>query len=431
MAVSINRVGYDERLAVVGDILRGLGLQASKVSTVAYDDDYKYPFNNFLFKVDLATPASSAQFTGTQAGTVKAPFGGVSSFIIKLSNAKASDANNANRVPNDVAAQHLVRQSLAAARLGPLIPDVYAWAPASLTDKLREKDFGWIISEFRAGVDLNTVFADLTNDARGKVLGQIAAAFAAIQAVKLPETVTKFGGIAFNEKGQIISAEAPFRQIDPMVDSYVEFKFGNLRRRFDAAGKSPVIRGWKTDGVDVRIEQFLSSNGPEKVLSGVDLAQKSLVHADFTTNNMLFDKDSNEITAILDFDFSVVSNPFDEYLTSFTDLGGCVGGLTNEVEAAILKGDFASPPADLSEDAKREWELADAWRSIAKKNGVLSPSEMKGADQIMELIQFQNLLCPHRLSNAFMLEKMNDTEKAELRAKTQAKIVQWLAKYGF
>lgn len=27
MAVSINRVGYDERLAVVGDILRDLGLQ--------------------------------------------------------------------------------------------------------------------------------------------------------------------------------------------------------------------------------------------------------------------------------------------------------------------------------------------------------------------------------------------------------------------
>lgn len=149
------------------------------------------------------------------------------------------------------------------------------------------------------------------------------------------------------------------------------------------------------------------------------------------TNNMLFDTDSNKITAILDFDFSVVSNPFDEYLTSFTDLGGCVGNLTDEIEAAILKGDFSSPPAELSEYVKREWELADTWKSIAKKNGVLSPSEMKGADQIMELIQFQNLLCPHRLSDAFMLEKMNETERAELRAKTQAKIVQWLAKYGF
>lgn len=249
---------------------------------MAYDDDYKYPFNNFLFKVDLATPALSTQFTGTQAGTVKAPFRGVSSLIIKLSNARASDANNANRVPNDVAAQHLVRQSLAAARLDPLIPDVYAWAPASLTDEIREKNFGWIISEFRAGVDLNTVFPDLANDAREKVLKQIAAAFAAIQAVKLPETVTKFGGIAFNKQGQIISAEAPFRQINPMVDSYVEFKFGNLRKRFVSAGKSPVIRGWKTDGVDARIEQFLSSNGPERILSGVDLAQKSLVHADFS-----------------------------------------------------------------------------------------------------------------------------------------------------
>lgn len=53
-------------------------------------------------------------------------------------------------------------------------------------------------------------------------------------------------------------------------------------QRFDAAGKSPVIRSWKKDGVDARIEQFLSSNGPEKTLSDVDLAQKRLVHADFS-----------------------------------------------------------------------------------------------------------------------------------------------------
>lgn len=146
---------------------------------------------------------------------------------------------------------------------------------------------------------------------------------------------------------------------------------------------------------------------------------------------MLFDKDSNTITAILDFDFSVVSNPFEEYLTSFTDLGACVGFGTDSVKAAILKGDFGSPPAYLSEDVKREWELAKAWKAIAEKKGVICPSEMKGADQIMDLIQFQNLLCPYRLSNAAMLEKMNETEKASSRAETQANIVEWLARYGF
>lgn len=418
------------------------------MSTVAYDDDYEYPFNNFLFKVDLETPATSAQFPGTQPGSVKAPAKGVSSFIIKFSNPKASDANNANRVPNDVAAQHLVRQSLAAAGLDPLVPNVYAWAPAKLGDKLDEKDFGWIISEFKSGEDLYTVFAGLAPDAKQDLMGQIASVFAAIQAIKVPETVTKLGGLAFNSEGQIVSGEAPFRQIDPVVNSYVEFKFGNLRKRFDNAGNSPVIQGWKQDGVGARIERFLNEKGPEKVLSNVNLTQKSLIHADFSkcislyttdqwmltisaTYNMLFDKGSNKLTAILDFDFSVVANPFEEYLNSFTDLGGRVGYLNNEIEAATLKGNFGSPPADLSEDGKKDWELAKSWKATAQTKGVINPDEIAGGDQIIDLIQFQNLLCPYRLTNASMLEKMDDAKKADLRAETQAKLVQWLDKHGF
>lgn len=145
---------------------------------------------------------------------------------------------------------------------------------------------------------------------------------------------------------------------------------------------------------------------------------------------MLLDKDSNKLTAILDFDFAVVANPMEEYLNSFTDLGGRVGYLNNEVEAATLKGDFSSPPADLGEEANKDWELAKSWKAIAKTHGVIHPSEIKGSDQIIDLMQFQNLLCPYRLSNASMLEKMDDTKKAELRAETQAKIVAWLDKHG-
>lgn len=148
-------------------------------------------------------------------------------------------------------------------------------------------------------------------------------------------------------------------------------------------------------------------------------------------NNMLFDEHGNKISAILDFDSSVISNPFEEYLTSFTDLGGCVGSGYNDAKAAILKGDFGSPPAELSEDGRREWELAKTWKAIADKKGVLLPSKMKGADQIMDLIEFQNLLCPYRLSSAAMLEEMNETEKAELRDETKVRIVQWLAQHGF
>lgn len=105
--------------------------QASNISTLAYDEQYTYPFNNYLFKVQLATPAFDSTFPGTQPGTCRAPSDGVSLLVIKLSNPAAHDVNNANRVANDVAAQSLVRKSLTKAGLAPLVPDVYAWAPTA------------------------------------------------------------------------------------------------------------------------------------------------------------------------------------------------------------------------------------------------------------------------------------------------------------
>lgn len=228
---------------------------------MAYDDDYKYPFNNFLFKVDLAAPASRAQFPGTQPGTVKAPPSGVSTVIVKLSNPRASDANNSNRVPNDVAAQQLVRQPLAAAGLEGLIPDVYAWAPARLTDEMNEKDFGWIISEFKAGVDLCAVFPDLTDDAREQVLEQIATAFAAVQAVELPETVTKFGGLTFNENNEVISGEAPFRQINPMADSIWSSSLATCAGVLMLLGKIQLSEAGRQMGFLPELKSFLVAMG--------------------------------------------------------------------------------------------------------------------------------------------------------------------------
>ncbi|KAI7782864.1 Protein kinase-like domain protein [Diaporthe eres] len=135
MAVNVNQVGFERRMNVVRQVLNDRGLQASQISTLSYDEQYQYPFNNYLFKVELATPALTYSFPGTQPGMCKEPSSGVSVLVVKLSNPAAHDVNNANRVANDVAAQHLVRQSMAEAGLAPLVPDVYAWATAQTTDR--------------------------------------------------------------------------------------------------------------------------------------------------------------------------------------------------------------------------------------------------------------------------------------------------------
>jgi hypothetical protein len=109
--------------------------------------------------------------------------------------------NNANRVENDVAMQHLVRQSMAQAGLVPLIPAIYAWASATITDAADEKCFGWTMSELRSGVDLDSEFSSLELEDKEQVLEQIAAVLAAIQAARLLEGVTKFGGLICRMEG--------------------------------------------------------------------------------------------------------------------------------------------------------------------------------------------------------------------------------------
>ncbi|ODA75857.1 hypothetical protein RJ55_08498 [Drechmeria coniospora] len=429
MAVISHLLGYDRRLAAVEKLVRDHGLQPSKISTMAYSEQYAYPYNNYLFRVDLATPASSAFLPGTQPGTTKAPSDGLSALVVKLSNPCASDVNNTNRVENDVAVQHLVRQSMSEAGLPPLVPAIYAWAPTTTNDEANETAFGWIMSELRSGVDLDTEFSSLGAEDKEMVLEQVAAALGAIQAAKLPENVTKFGGLTFNTSGQIVSGEATLRKGAP-VDSYANWRAARLRGHLDRAAESAVIQGWKSNGVDKRIENFLNSGGLEKTLAGVDLQRKGLVHGDFTMNNLLFDKDSKRITAVLDFDWSFVSNPLDEFLSSLFDVGGQIDLDNSELDAAILSGDF-SAPTKLEDEAGKKWEAARAWNATAKRNGVLTPSEIQGARQIVDLLRFQNLLCPYSLANESYVKKMGEEKTTERRVQTEADLVQWLSNHGF
>lgn len=233
--------------------------------------------------MELAAPAFGSSFPGTQPGTCKAPSDGLSTLVIKLSNLAAHDVNNANRVANDVAGQHLVRQSLAKAGLPPLVPDVYAWAPATATNETDEKGFGWIISEFRDGVDLGPEFSSLDVESQMHVLEQMAAILGAIQAVDLPQGVNKFGGgLKFDSDGSIVSGESPsFQDVKP-TGSYAEWRIAKLRSRLERAAESPVISGWKSNGVAQRIKSFLTTGGPEELLSRVGVHRKCIIHGDLS-----------------------------------------------------------------------------------------------------------------------------------------------------
>lgn len=183
---------------------------------------------------------------------------------------------------SDVAAQSIARQALGEIGLSALIPNIYAWAAPAKLDSKKEEDFGWMITELKPGVDLDTVFPTLEIQHKENVLENIAKIFAAIQKAKLPVGVNKFGGLTVDSNGVIVSGEATLRLAKP-ADSYLEWKFGNLRSLLDKASQSPVLQGWEANGVKARIEKFLDADGPQKVLSDVDVHHKVLVHQDLST----------------------------------------------------------------------------------------------------------------------------------------------------
>jgi Ser/Thr protein kinase RdoA (MazF antagonist) len=74
-----------------------------------------------------------------------------------------------------------------------------------------------------------------------------------------------------------------------------------------------MVAGWEPP-LRARLENFLSSpTGISSQLLKYTNTRQTLVHGDFDLMNFLFDPETLQITAILDYDFSHVASPLDEY----------------------------------------------------------------------------------------------------------------------
>lgn len=278
--MNINQEGYTRRLDRVKNILSQFGLKSTSVEPIAYVETCPFYFNNYIYKVNLETPALPAAFGTKQPCTTSIPPGGSSTLVVRLSNPLAEGLNNTNRVENEVAAAYLVRKSLEKPGLGPLVPAIYAWAPCKYPDIANENGFAWIISEFKQGADLNEHFWSLDLTDMKSVIGQIADLLGAVQDVRLPRSAPNFGALSI-EDGKVVSGQMPLVPGGPF-DTYAEVWIARLRSMLRDADKSPLLQGWKPSGIRERLEAFIQSGGVQETLQGVDVSQRALVHGDFS-----------------------------------------------------------------------------------------------------------------------------------------------------
>lgn len=470
--MNINQDGYGRRMVVVQEILQHLGLNVSTFSSVirsysvndfrilkpsevtplAYVENCPFHFNNFIYKVSLESPALPANFPGRQIGTSKPPLGGAADLVIRLSNPHAEGLNNTNRVENEVASLYLARDSLQKSGVAPVVPVVYAWSPSRFHDTPNEEGFGWIVTEFKKGSDLDAQFPELSLEEKTSVIKQIADVLSAIQRAQIPASAPDFGALTF-VNGQIVSGQMPLVKGGPWK-TYSSLWVAKLRAQLVDSEQSPLLQGWKIGGIRERLEMFLT-DGVNRFLEGADVTQKVLVHGDLSTfttplcektktiiafltadhieamNNILYDRTTQLITGVLDFDWSSITHPADEFLTGLWDIGGGFHENNEFMQDSILSGNFDIAPLGLSNEDLQKWELARIWNKSLAERKAIRPSKIKGLREIEELGRLESMLCPFHLSNEVMLQRTTEEVQVVKKAESEENIRKWLDVHGF
>jgi hypothetical protein len=151
-------------------------------------------------------------------------------------------------------------------------------------------------------------------------------------------------------------------------------------------------------------------------------------------NNMLYDTEQKKLTAILDFDWASVSNPCDEFLGGFWDLGGGIHERNASFQNCIMTGDFSPSTADLDklpDEDKVKWESGKMLNEAFAQRGIIRPCTIKASGNIRKARELEDMLCPFDLSNEMMLRRLSEEVKSERKAKKGQAILDWLASIGF
>lgn len=248
----MNNIDYDQRLAFVHGLLereynlsvRGHAVsqlarannppQVQEVTPIEYDPQCPFPYNNFVYRIDLGSPLTQdvIAVNGQQPGS-RSISAGTIALVVRLANA-AAGLNDTNRVENEVACMSLAREALNFLPHS-IVPHVYGWGSA------HDGGQGWIAQEFMPGVTLDRDFQSMGAPDKGKILEQIANIFAALQRFQIPESMTGYGGLTFDSNRAIVAAAMTKFSGGPF-DTYAAFFQATLHQQLAAARKSPSRR---------------------------------------------------------------------------------------------------------------------------------------------------------------------------------------------
>ncbi|KAF1993926.1 hypothetical protein P154DRAFT_47525 [Amniculicola lignicola CBS 123094] len=311
-----------------------------------------------------------------------------------------------------------------------VVPSVYGWGSAA-SPSLQ----GWILQELMPGAPVDETFDSMPLEEKKAILAQMATFLKALQGCQLPDSIKEYGGVTFNDAGRIVSAAMTSVGSGPWP-SYENYFRARLERALEGADCNPYINGWHANGVRKRLEAFIESGVPAQFKSLESKHDKTIVHADFTPNNLLYDASTERITALIDYDFACILHPSYEILRSFSGAGGQFQGwsdIESSEQTALRDAKLHSFPSPLPENTKDgvKWDVAKAWEDELEKLNVKRPRTMKGIEKVADVDAVLRSILPWRVTNSDILRLQTGEVILKCRHENEAQLTKLLDHLGF
>ncbi|KAH0378680.1 hypothetical protein KCU92_g8583, partial [Aureobasidium melanogenum] len=208
--------------------------------------------NNFVHLVNFSTPNPAAMF------------------------------NHAAKIENTVAMMQLTRQALSAFDI---VSKVYAWSSVG-----EPSGTGWILEQYMSGIEIESKFhTELTRENQHYILSQMAAILKAIQDFELPPKASGFGGLAFDDGGEVVSRSYVVEPYNGLYSDMISIYKGMLQAQLAEADRSPVVKGYRDSGHRDRLNAF-AERAIEDILTRVlpQIVRPNLILGDIAVGDFVW-----------------------------------------------------------------------------------------------------------------------------------------------
>ncbi|KAH8428169.1 phosphotransferase family protein [Aspergillus melleus] len=426
----------DHQTLVNGILRRDFALEVSSITPLGYGR------SNIVFLVDLLKPTKSirslVRYRGyPKPGTVPIPKDTVK--LIFRFFRPFDTYNEAVQAENKVAAMSVARSALSYSHLPLLVPQVYGWD----SGQNEPSTLGWVLEEYIQGRNLAADFPNLPISKQRIILAQMADVTKAFQIYHLPETVTGFGGLTFDYERRMRTGPPSFQCIGGPFDSIASFYQGLINWYLEASERYEIINGWRDSDLTDRIDQFIM-NGASELLASLPTDRPTFIQGGLEPLKTLYNPETLQITALLDYGLSHVGIPAMEFLYSFAGFSGSLTAPfdreTERLRHAMLHGFPEIPPIsqpmrlgpDMFGSGRNiQWGLAKAWEVELERVGAIRPRNTEGADLLSQVHWFIQDLAPWHLYDPDILQIRTKEQLFEARQETKKTLGKYLETWGY